>query len=793
MPGSTHPTLGELLRTHRIHAGLSQESLAAASGVSARTISDLERGQRTSAHLETVRMLADTLGMSGDERRLLFGSAVRARTAGASRSNAMSGTSRWIASIPTPATPLVGRSTELETLSAMLAGHTAKIVTLTGPGGAGKTRLVIEAARLLAPHYADGAAFVELASVPEAALVPDAIARALGMTPRANASAAQLADLLRPRELLLVLDNLEHVIDAAPFVAQLSSACPRLTILITSRVRLRVSTEREFSVPPLSLVGSTNADSPTGFSDAVLLFAERAHRADSTFELSDQNLAAVTEICRRLDGLPLAIELAASRLRVFSIATLLERLDRQLPLLTGGDRDRPSRQHSMRETIAWSYQLLDPAAKQLLQWMSVFPGGVSLDSAEALGRALGLHSHDALDMLSALVEYGLAVRSERPGSQSRVQLFETIREFGMEQLVESGQRSHALRFHATHLLEFASQDAPLPYEQIPATWTRRLSMEHPNLIAAFDYLCAPETAEECLRFAAAMGPYWHTRGPFSEWQPRLGRAFDLASPEPTILKTHVLCWLTLIAGVSPDVSAALQTADRCLEMAVQVGTTSDRATAMQMMAWVHECHGNLEIARELREQAIELWISVGNTYMHAICLVLNAGVANLKGELDRASCEAEQANVMFRELESIDWLASSWHFLALISVAQGRFDLGAEQYLESLRWWIQSESTIRWYRPLVGLADVAASIGAFQIAARLLGAADAMLVAGERDLTIFDRPGYARAETLSRAALGVEEFDSYRSAGRLSSPDDWLAESGDILAAARGIEMSSAP
>ena len=695
------------------------------------------------------------------------------------------GTARWSASIPTPATPLVGRASELDALVTSIEAQTGGLFTLTGPGGVGKTRLAIEVAHRLEPTYADGVAFVELATVTQADRVPDAIARALGISPRANAGIEQLTALLASRELLLVLDNLEQVIDAAPFIAQLNAACPGLTVLVTSRVRLRISSEHEISVAPLSLADANASNDRLRASTAIQLFADRARRVDPQFALSEQNLVTVAEICRRLDGLPLAIELAASRLRILPLPVLLERLDRRLPILTGGDRDLPSRQQSMRDTIAWSYELLDPAAKRIFRWISVFAGGLSLDSTEVIGAAVGLNPDESLEAVTSLVDSRLVERSGLSIGQSRFHLFETIREFGMEQLAHTGELEQARRFHAEYFLRFASRDAPRPDEQIPVAWVGRLATEHPNLRAAFDELCVPETAEQSLQFAAAMGPYWSTRGPYSEWQAGLSRAFALASPKPTIVKTHVLYWLTMILGASPDFPAALQAANRCVEMADQVGTTSDRAAALHVRAWVHECHEHWEAAREQCDQAIELSIAAGNTYMHAMCLMMKATSAYALGELDFGLREAEQAATIFRAMDDMDRRALIGCVLGMFAVAGGELALAATSYEESLRTWLSSESSTRWHRPLVGLADVAAAIGQFAAAARMLGATDQQLIVAGRDLSLHDRPSYARAEIRCREILGSAEFEAHQLAGNLLTPDDWLLEAREIVEAAR--------
>jgi tetratricopeptide (TPR) repeat protein len=265
----------------------------------------------------------------------------------------------------------------------------------------------------------------------------------------------------------------------------------------------------------------------------------------------------------------------------------------------------------------------------------------------------------------------------------------------------------------------------------------------------------------------------------------MARTCDLASLEPTPLKAYVLFWLSLVLGPSPDFPAALQAATRCVEVADRVGTISVRAMAIGILAWVYECHQQWEIARALRDQAIELSISDGNTYTHAVCLAMNAATAYELGELDRAQRESEEAAAMFQALDTNDWHAATVCYQGLVAVAGRQLHLGAAYYEQSLRIWLQSESASRWYRPLVGLADVAAAIEQYPAAARLLGAADAMLIVGGRDLTLADRPAYARAETRCREVLGTTEFEKHRLAGGRLTPDAWLAEAAAIVDAAQ--------
>jgi predicted ATPase/transcriptional regulator with XRE-family HTH domain len=791
MSGTTPPPFGEMLRSFRVRAGLSQEALSDVSAVSVRTISDLERGQRTSAHLETIRLLAQALRLSSDQYQQFVESAHPAN-GGSAAVDARPGPGRWSASVPAPTTPFVGRVQELDELLSILECRSGEIVTLTGPGGVGKTRLAIEAAHRLAPSFDDGAVFVDLAMVTEPERVPDAIAQVLGLTLQSASTGELLASFLSTREVLLVLDNFEQLIDAATFVARLQAACPNLTILITSRVRLRLSNECERAVSPLFLANVTDPLDRLQTNEANRLFAERARRVDPRFTLSDQNAVAVTEICRRLDGLPLAIELAASRLRILPVPALLDRLDQRLPLLTGGDRDLHPRQQSMRETIAWSYDLLPPVEQRFLRWMSVFVGGLSLESVEALGFEIGLSPIESLETVTTLVESGLAMRVRAMPEHARFQMFETIREFGLERLAQMNELDAARRFHASHFLEFVSRDAPRPDELVRETWIGQISPEHPNLIPAFDYLCVPETADQGVQFAAALGAYWDYCGPLSEAQPRLNRVLAISSPEPTLLKMNVLCWTSSIIGLSRDYQAGLAAATQCVELANRIGTPSDRAAAIQAMAWVQEYHEHFDSARDLLEQAMELWESVGNTVLHAVCLMLHAGLEYARGELERAKQDAARAKLVFQDLGEVGWTSGVTWYQGMFAMADGRPDLAAAFYEQSLRMWLQSDSSEGWFKPLVGLADAGAAAGCYREATRLIGAADEMLSLSGAELMPFDKPGYDRAESLCRYALGDAEFATLHLAGTQLTPEAWLSEASTIVDAARALPTVSA-
>jgi predicted ATPase len=422
--------------------------------------------------------------------------------------------------VPVPATPLLGREREAAAVEDLVTRDGVRLVTLTGPGGVGKTRLMVEAARRLGPGFADGVRFVELAAVSAADLVAPAIAAGLGLNTSAGQLTADLRAYLRSRRLLLAVDNFEHVIGAAPLLAGLLGAAPHLVVLVTSRAVLRLSGEHEFAVPPLPVPPAGAAHDPGQLSRyaSVSLFAERAHAADPDFQLTVGNAGAVAEICRRLDGLPLAIELAAARVRLLPPSALLARLDERFSLLTGGARDLPQRQQALRNTLEWSFGLLTADARALLAWLGVFAGSFSLPAAEAIGA--GSPGQDqagpVMDTLGALVDSSL-VRPQTVGGEPRFVLLETIREYALERLADSGDWVPAHDRHAAYFLALAEPaDADLAGAGQLA-WLDRLEAEHDNLWAALSWLAGHGPLEQAVHLFTVTSRFWRLRGHAAEY------------------------------------------------------------------------------------------------------------------------------------------------------------------------------------------------------------------------------------------------------------------------------------
>jgi predicted ATPase/DNA-binding XRE family transcriptional regulator len=682
-------TFADLLRHSRIARGLTQEDLAEQSGLSVRAISNLERGINRAPRKDTLELLANALGLPPDERRrwerIRRRGSVRApSSAAASRDAVLS----QLVTLPSPLTTLIGRDQELKEVRRLLESH--RLVTLTGPGGIGKTRVAIAAAQHIAGRYAGGVVFVDLAPVRDPTLVLPAIAAELGARASGERSLADSLILaLRGRCLLLILDNVEHVVQAAGEIGRLVRACPSLVVLATSRAPLRVSGEAEYLIKPLPLphpAHETDVERLRG-NPTVALFVERAQLVKSGFDLIPGNAEAIVSICQRLDGVPLAIELAAARLRSLSLQRVRERLERPLELLTGGARDLPDRQRTMRDTIQWSYDLLSPAEQALLRRVSVFAGGWTLDAAQAVVDPDGIRGTEILDGLASLVEQGLVIQHERADETVRYRLLEPIREFGVEQLEQVEDAGSVRSSHAQAFLQLTKDAEPFLLSGSRESWLDRLDKEHANLRSAIRWLLRVDPAA-ALDLAGSLGWFWYLRGYFSEGRRMLIEALTAeTSTEPSHARATALTSLARLAFYQESYEQAATYADSGLAMWRELEDKQGLAHAHIVAGLTYLQLGKPCAVNHLQD-ARRLFDVLGDRWGLAQAL-LYLGVADVLGSsshhgpLNEARRQLSQAAVIYRELDDRWQLGIVLSYLALIAERDGNTVMALDLHRES--------------------------------------------------------------------------------------------------------------
>jgi len=647
--------------------------------------------------------------------------------------------------VPVPLTSLVGRGHDTAAVGGLVRGEGVRLVTLTGPGGVGKSRLAVEAAQRLGPAFADGVRFVELASVPAAGLVASAIAAALGLNTSGGKLITDLKSYLRARRLVLVLDNFEQVMGAAPLVAELLGAAPGVVALVTSRMVLRLSGEHEFPVPPLPVpqIGAGQDVADARRYASVRLFVERAHAASRDFELTSGNARAVAEICRRLDGLPLAIELAAARVRLLPPQALLARLDDRMGLLTGGARDLPERQRTLRSTLDWSFDLLSAGEQALFARLGVFAGTFDLPAAEAVCGAAtapagpGRAGH-IMDTLGSLVDSSL-VRPQTRNGEPRFALLETIREYALERLRDGADWQEAHDRHAAYFLALAE---PAPAElQGPGqlAWLDRLETEHGNLGAAMSWLIDQDQPGPAIHLSWATWRFWWLHGHSAE----LASSGDiLAKSEHLPPRQRALALsgtgFGLFAG--GDQARAQPLFEQSLPLYHQAGDTLGAALTAGVLGHLLALQHQYAPASELLEQTLASLREAGNDGLagpERLQHLLDVALAcNFLGQIRLSQGDHDRAAQLFtdglnaaRSAPDRFTILVSLYDLALSSQAQGDLT-GAAGHLQkglSLAAEAQDETSVAYY--LEALAAVTRLQDNPERAVCLLAAASALLQA----------------------------------------------------------------
>jgi predicted ATPase/class 3 adenylate cyclase len=581
-------------------------------------------------------------------------------------------------SLPVQPTPLIGREHEVATLGQLLRREEVHLVTLTGPGGTGKTRLAIQTASELRDVFIDGICLVSLAPINDPMLVMPTIARALGIRDGVGQSiTARLAEVLLGKRVLLLLDNFEQIVGAASQVADLLTFCPQLKLLVTSREVLRVRAEHEFAVPPLALPDLAHLPglAALAYVPSVALFLQRAQAARPEFQLTSTNARAVAEICVRLDGLPLAIELAAARMKLLTPQVLLARLSRRLAILTSGARDVPTRQQTLRNTIEWSYQLLSFEEQRLFRWLSVFVSGCTLQAAEAVCNTSDDQSGQLLDGIASLIDKSLLQRVEQTGEENeelRVQMLETISEYGLEVLTANGEGEVARQAHANYFLSLVEEAEPALKGPLLVGWLERLEREHDNLRAAWQWAVESGRPEMALRFGIALERFWVVRGHRNEGLAFLERALVGSAGVTTIVRAKALLAAARLAFIQSNYDQGEALAQESLALFRKLGDRRGIALSLDRLGMASWRRGDFPAARVLLEEDLPLFKEIGDKDRVAWSLFTLGLLNNKQGEYTRAYTLFEESLTLFRALGNKRGIAASLTQLAgTLFVSQG--------------------------------------------------------------------------------------------------------------------------
>jgi predicted ATPase/class 3 adenylate cyclase/DNA-binding CsgD family transcriptional regulator len=679
--------------------------------------------------------------------------------------------------LPIQLTPLIGREREVAAVQHLLHRQEVRLLTLTGPGGSGKTRLGLQVAAECSDRFADGVFFVNLAPIRDPELVVSTMAQALGVKEAAGHSLLDLLSAsLGEKELLLLLDNFEQVIGAAVEVATLLSRCPKLKVVVTSRAALHVRGEQEFAVPPLAVPDPKRLPDLMTLSqyEAVALFIARAQAVKPEFQVTTTNAPAVAEICVRLDGLPLAIELAAARLKLLPPPALLSRLEHRLQVLTSGAQDAPRRQQTLRNTIAWSYDLLDASEQRLFQRLSVFAGGCTI---EAVWVALDPETRGTslLDAVASLIDKNLLQQTEPDSHEPRLVMLETIGEYGLECLATSGQMETVRSAHADYYLGLAEEGEPEVYGPQQFIWLERFAREQENLRAALTWLMERTRSEMAVRLANALGWFWMESMQWSEGRTALERVLALSQGEVTLRRAMALGHLGLLLLNLGEYDRSEQCYREGLALSQELGDTQSMASCLADVALITFARGNYAAANTMYEESLEVLRKTGDRPANASWVACNwARVAIAQGEYIRARTLAEESLALAREHGYSFGIPDALNRLVEASFFQGDLAQAYALAQESLR---TDESGFQKNDTLPLLGEIVLQQGESARAHNL----------AEESLALCEEQGYSRGTCCSLVLLGrVAAAQRNYAAART-----WY-EQGLQLATDRGFKWESA-
>jgi predicted ATPase/DNA-binding XRE family transcriptional regulator len=775
MTGVAPRSFGAHLKALREAAGFTQEELAAIAGLSVHAVSALERGERRRPHVETVRALSAALDLTGAARDALMRSA-RAPDEDPAVEE-LSGVP-----LPLPLTALIGRDADMQTLRRWLADPAVRLVTLTGPGGAGKTRLALELARALAAERSARVVFVPLGAVRNPAFVASAIAEAFGLS---DVTAPDLPRRARGacahHPVLLVLDNFEQVLDAAPLVADLLSAVTSLRVLTTSRAPLRVRGEREYVVGPLALAVEAEERSPAELarSPAVRMFVERVRDVQPAFRLTSANGPTVAAICRRLDALPLALELAAPWMKVLPADELLRRLTDNVLLSTVGPRDLPERQQTINATVAWSYQLLGPGAQRAFRRFGVLPGLFPIDAAVSVlaGRNGTTTSDEALTAAAGLIDRSLLLRADTSAVATcpAYYMLETVRAYAALELTAAGEREDAMEGLARYSTAEASLagDGLIGPDQVE--WLDRVREDLETHRCTLAWLIERGRAGEAAAIAWALKYFWLIRGHAAEGLKWYEQILNLPSL-PAAAELRALAGATVLWYTQGELELAAAGLNRALGLPHGAGDSDVVAHVEYLSGHVEHARGNLQAARECfacsleRFRALAIPSGIGNALSGMAVITLSAG-------------DADQAEVLLDEATSVLRHAGPWfltwalYVRAVLAVRRGNADRAIAVVRESLTRIRELHDKFAFVYALVPLAAAALLKGDDGWAARIFGVRDA--VTDRTGVTVVDksvRDLDERARHDVRARLGPDRWARAHAAGRRTSIDALLKD-----------------